>query len=254
MSAALQASLLKKILCRNAGNDVKRLPPWRPFVAPFVTRQADGSVQHIDLTPRLVSYYEVSILERPKYQQESDDDDDELLAPFPPPPRHPSAKDCVAVGLAPRRFHIHSRMPGWDHTSYGYHGDDGGIFHGAGEMEKSFGPSFGEGDTVGCGIDYVTGGIFFTLNGEFLGYGWTRIDTDFLQQDLYPTVGVDTNWPIQCNYGDRPFEYDLAEMVHRHSSVVRECIAAGRVVQDKSNHGSRHNSFRLNSFRSAVSL
>jgi hypothetical protein len=210
-------------------------------VAPFVTQ--DGSAQQIDLTPRLVSYYEVSILERPTNQQERDDDDDDEDLPVPPP-RHPSATDCVAIGLAPHRFHIHSRMPGWDSTSYAYHGDDGGIFHGAGEMERRFGPSFGKGDTVGCGIDYVNGGIFFTLNGKFLGYGWTRIDNEFLQQDLYPTVGVDTNWPILCNYGDRPFQYDLAEMVHRHSGVVRDCIAAGRVVNNKSHHGSRHISFR----------
>jgi hypothetical protein len=127
----------------------------------------------------------------------------------------------VAVGVATNAFHLHSRMPGWDMVSYGYHGDDGGIFHDSGNMTRHFGPSFGEGDTVGCGIDYIERGIFFTLNGKFLGFGWTNVDLEFLQQELYPTVGVDTNFPVEFNFGERPFSFDLTTMVERQKPVVR---------------------------------
>lgn len=169
------------------------------------------------MTPRLVSYYEVSILPCP------DDFESERNVQH-----HPRASDCVAVGVATSTFNLRSRMPGWDIASYGYHGDDGGIFHGSGDMMRRFGPSFGEGDTVGCGIDYISRGIFFTLNGDFLGYGWTNVDLEFLQQDLYPTVGVDTNFPVECNFGERPFCFDLTFMVERQEHVVRACLNGNR--------------------------
>jgi hypothetical protein len=120
-------------------------------------------------------------------------------------------------------------MPGWDSFSFGYHGDDGGIFHASGGMVKHFGPSFGVGDTIGCGIDYGGGGgvhhhhnqgIFFTLNGIFLGYGWkddVNVET-FLQNDVYPVVGIDTNHDIYANYegGAQPFQFDLTSFCAKH--------------------------------------
>lgn len=140
------------------------------------------------------SYFEVEILPRPN---EVDDKDEEQS----------SDHDCVAVGLSSRHFSIDSEMPGWDGHSYGYHGDNGAIYHGSGAIVRQFGPKFGVGDTVGCGVDYVKKGIFYTLNGKLLGYAWKSIPTADLIE-LYPTVGLDTNCPVQCNYGERPFMYE----------------------------------------------
>lgn len=39
---------------------------------------------------------------------------------------------CVAVGLGLQEFPLEGFMPGWDSTSFAYHSDDGGIFHGTG--------------------------------------------------------------------------------------------------------------------------
>ena len=200
-------------LCRGARVVNGSVPPWRPFVAPYVTPT------EVHMTPRLVTYYEVSILPCPE------DFESERIE------HHPRASDCVAVGVATGTFNLRSRMPGWDDSSYGYHGDDGGIFHGAGHMMRRFGPSFGEGDTVGCGVDYISRGIFFTLNGELLGYGWTNVEMEFLQQDLYPTVGVDTNFPIDFNFGERPFCFDLTSMVESQEHVVRACLSGHPVTR-----------------------
>lgn len=180
-------------------------------MAPYVTTNADNETR-VHLTPRLMSYYEVSILSCPDEHAIAND---VRVAQ--------GATDCIAIGIATKNFSLHSRMPGWDAESYAYHGDDGGIFHGNGSMSHHFGPSFGEGDTVGCGIDYVTQGIFFTLNGEILGYGWTGVETSFLKQELYPTVGVDSNLPIECNFGERPFAFDLTSYLSIQMNTVKEC-------------------------------
>lgn len=212
-----QKPFLRKVLRRKTSS-VTSLPPYCPFVAPFQLQ--DGSV---NITPRLISYFEVEILPQEK-------DADDVNRAFAP--------DCVAVGVSSQNFS--ESMPGWDRHSYGYHSDDGAIFHGSGVMVKEFGPTFGAGDVVGCGVDYVKRGIFYTLNGRrILGYAWTKIDTDFLRQELYTTVGVDTNCPVQFNFGERPFAYNLRSMLQRQASVVNECLLASRSVVVRRGRGHR---------------
>jgi len=193
--------------------------PWRPFCSPYY--QKNGA---LNVTPRLVAYYEVEIMMEPKKERGTQSDDEEDLPPVRGQPAATNASACVAVGLATEAFRLHSRMPGWDNLSFGYHGDDGGIFHASGVMTARFGPTFGAGDTVGCGIDYVTRGIFFTLNGKFLGYGWKNLKSDLLNHDLYPVVGIDTNSPIRLNFGtspQRPFLYDLEEFHVNHERLIQ---------------------------------
>lgn len=68
-------------------------------------------------------------------------------------------------------------MPGWYESSFAYHGDDGELFINFEEMGQSpsndFGSQgkYGVGDTVGAGINTVTGQGFFTLNGKRLDIG-----------------------------------------------------------------------------------
>jgi len=173
---------------------------FQPFSSPFV---ASGKVI---LTPRQVSYFEISIL------QDAGTD-----FPTTHSHRNPDLSDCVAIGLSTKSFRCHTRMPGWDEHSYGYHGDDGGIFHASGDMLKRFGPSFGKGDTIGCGIDFLAGAIFFTLNGKFLGYGWKNLN-DLSSKELYPTVGIDSNAPVECNFGQSNFKFDLCAFIEKQKN------------------------------------
>jgi len=196
-----------------------------PFVVPFIDQSTNETTTTVNVTPRFVSYFEVSIL-----KLEDDNNSDDTISSATgtqtqrrSPTHRTSYNDCVAVGVAAKAFQYQSRMPGWDKQSYGYHGDDGGIFHSSGSMLKPFGPTYGPGDTVGCGIDYVSKGIFYTLNGEFLGYAWKRISDDMLQNDLFPTVGIDTNFPIHLNFGSADsgaFQFDLSKFIKKDEKPI----------------------------------
>jgi SPRY domain len=90
-------------------------------------------------------------------------------------------------------------------------------------MVKRYGPTFSAGDTIGCGVDYVERGIFYTLNGTFLGYAWKGIDDEFLTNDLFPVVGLDTNCPLHLNFGTdggEAFQFDLASFLMDHKNVI----------------------------------
>ena len=85
-------------------------------------------------------------------------------------------------------------------------------------MIRAFGPTFGVGDTVGCGINYSNGGIFYTLNGQFLGYAWIQEENlcsiSRKRKEWYPCVGVDSNKPLYCNFGHEiPFRFDLSSFL-----------------------------------------
>ena len=178
--------------------------PLRPFVAPTVVSDC-GGILTVDVTPGLVAYFEVTI-----FHSSSGDRSGTVAAPREDGDRGGRVRhECVAIGLSTSQFRAHSKMPGWDYDSYGYHGDDGGVFHGKGEMIRQYGPKFGPGDNVGCGLDYASRRIFFCKNGEFLGYAFDWVDESLVETGLYPTVGLDSQCPIFVNYGSKPFRFDL---------------------------------------------
>lgn len=248
-----------------------------PFVSPYVSEAMTNSKEEcetlqVNVTPRLASYFEVTIypkdcvnhssmddvphrdheaaqdtmawatssqtvwFQRNDNDNDDDDEEDNDDNNSIDPARD---EDCIAIGLSTTAFYPYNRMPGWDEHSWGYHSDDGGVFHGSGDMNRSFGPTFGPGDTVGCGMDYAASsssehdfdksGIFFTLNGTFLGYAWdssTTLKEDVQSLDLYPTIGIDSNCPLSINYGAQPFEFDLMSFTETKQSVVANILGS----------------------------
>ncbi len=82
-----------------------------------------------------------------------------------------SPAPIVTLGFCGEFCELAQAHPGWNAWSVGYHADDGCVY-----AENSCtadctetGPTFGPGDTVGCGIDYNKGEYFFTLNKEVVG-------------------------------------------------------------------------------------
>lgn len=170
----------------------KKQPNVGLFSCPYLD---SFNVKKYVLEPRHVAYYEVSITDE-KTRQSG---------------RNSTSADCVAIGLAKKVFWTQKRLPGWDDDSFGYHSDDGAIFHGQGHSLATYGPTFGANDTVGCGIDYKKHSIFFTLNGKYLGEAFHDVKEDL---KLYPTVGIDTNAKIFFNFGLKPFLFPLSEYMN----------------------------------------
>ncbi|CAG8464401.1 8756_t:CDS:2 [Paraglomus occultum] len=116
---------------------------------------------------------------------------------------NPKPKDTtIAIGLATKPYPPF-RLPGWNLYSVGYHSDDGRKFNDA-YGGRDYGPEWGKvGDTVGCGYYPNTGFVFFTKNGENIGYAFTG-----MRYLWYPTVGAHGPCKVKINFGDdEPFRY-----------------------------------------------
>jgi hypothetical protein len=137
-----------------------------------------------------VAYYEVSIDETDSSRQ------------YGP-------QDCIAVGFGSRHSPLSGKQPGWDRHSFGYHSDDGHVFHGSGLSSAPYGPTFRPGDVVGCGLSVISCHIFFTLNGAYLGSPFAAKPS---QLPLFPIVGIDTHASIRFNFGQQPFAFDLDKL------------------------------------------
>lgn len=78
-----------------------------------------------------------------------------------------------------------TEMLGWNEWSWGYHGDDGHAFYGDsanpldrygnevmspdGEYGRPWGPKYGTGDVIGCGVNFDEDTVFYTKNGKVIG-------------------------------------------------------------------------------------
>ena len=76
--------------------------------------------------------------------------------------------------------------PGYYPLSYAYHSDSGCLFNNS--DERNWGPSFDDGDCIGCGFHPASGSVFFTKNSDLLGMPFP-IDTSS-EEALFPAVGL----------------------------------------------------------------
>lgn len=152
---------------------------------------------------------------------------------------HPERAPCISVGLSTEEFNLRHKQAGWTSSSLGFHGDDGVIYHSTGRGLARYGPPFGHGDTVGCGVHLHTKQVFYTLNGTYLGPAFL---IEQPQIKLFPTVGIDSHQRLDLNFGrERPFRFDLAAAVESWS---REVERSGRLPVVTSRQGAGHLVFR----------
>ncbi|GAW26492.1 putative ankyrin-3 [Rosellinia necatrix] len=116
----------------------------------------------------------------------------------------------VAVGFCEEHVSL-DRMVGWDRGSWGYHADDGLLRIGNRTSDDIKYGAYGEGTTIGCGVDFRDHTAFFTKNGELLGNGCLDV-----RGKLYPAVSFGHNIAagssMFVNFGGNPevkLKYDL---------------------------------------------
>src|SRR5689334_11451645 len=90
----------------------------------------------------------------------------------------------LAIGVA---LPLYQRsMPGWGAYSWAVHGDEGRVY-----QQRGYGVNFTEkwqtGETFGIGINYNSGDIFFTRNGQFVGFIANDVQ---ICRYLFPTIGL----------------------------------------------------------------
>ncbi|ORX48566.1 SPRY-domain-containing protein [Hesseltinella vesiculosa] len=75
-------------------------------------------------------------------------------------------------------------------------------------QHRAYGPTFGVGDVVGCGLDFRNNSIFFTRNGVHLGTAFCNLRS----RSFYPMVGFKTPGDrIHTNFGQQAFLFDIEQ-------------------------------------------
>jgi len=129
----------------------------------------------------------------------------------------------ICVGLSDKTTLL-NRQPGQDQNSYGYQGETGKKFCGNGQKGEAYGPPYGKNDTVGCGIHYTKGHVFFTLNGKHLGRA-----SGLGPSEYYPTVGLHSpGEKVQFNFTG-PFMFDLQTLIQGECQEERRIISREQV-------------------------
>jgi SAM-dependent methyltransferase len=104
----------------------------------------------------------------------------------------------ISIGLAPQGF-PHHLSTGKDQYSYGFRSDGVKIHSG---QSCLYGSTFKQGDVIGCGMEIITGSLYFTRNGKFLGFAFSPVMN---AEILFCTVTLTSKCKIEANF--EKFQY-----------------------------------------------
>ena len=138
------------------------------------------------LLPLLVYYYEIFIIETEEKW----------------------SNPCISIGMCSDDFPLLGLQLGWDKYSYGLHSDDGKIYFN--NLSENFTIPFESGNYIGCGLFFNGKGydLFYTKNGNFLGYAFKNIKG----RRFYPAIGIDCKNKIKINFGLNNFEFNFMKI------------------------------------------
>ncbi|KAH8732704.1 ankyrin repeat-containing domain protein [Phaeosphaeriaceae sp. PMI808] len=104
---------------------------------------------------------------------------------------------CTIGGSAIRFPGFPARIDAPSARSWGYHGDDGGLYHSDREDGQKTATElrYGIGHTVGCGVDLTTQTMWFTRNGQRLQGEFTGV-----RGRLFPLLGLKGEVEVKTNF------------------------------------------------------
>ncbi|KAF9167408.1 hypothetical protein DFQ26_004738 [Actinomortierella ambigua] len=119
-----------------------------------------------------------------------------------------NGKSAISIGVASKTLRKNCQV-GWDLDSWGYHSDDGHLYFGNGKQNIEYSFEYNEGDTVGCGVNFMDRTVFFTLNGDMLGVAFRFIKDSI---PLYPAIALSqSGTEINANFGDQTFLFNIVD-------------------------------------------
>ena len=94
----------------------------------------------------------------------------------------------------------------------GYRGCNGMLYKSIARNGTSFGPTFAKADVIGCGVNLTTHQVFFTKNGEIIGFTRHYFDTALGFSSWFPAVSLKAkNAKVEINFGELPFLFEICK-------------------------------------------
>lgn len=130
----------------------------------------------------------------------------------------------LSIGICTEAAHL-KKMPGLEYHTWGYHSDDGKAVA-CQTPGNEYGPVFGCGDIIGCGIDFSSNTIFYTKNGIAIGTAFKEVgeSSSFDPTEYYPCMGFKPSVRLKTNFGEEEFIYDINQYVQDKKLALIDSI------------------------------
>ena len=100
---------------------------------------------------------------------------------------------CIQLGLTTHSYGYHSKGKSYNN-----------------KKNNKYGETFKKGDIIGCGVDFINKGIFYTKNGKFLDFAFKEINFELNKNFFYPSICMHSlNIEIKLNFGNENFKFDI---------------------------------------------
>lgn len=169
-------------------NYLPKIKSYEPI--PFIFPILDNGKYLLELSN--IYYYEISVNEKSFRESWND--------------------ECIGIGFSKSNNVTIGYQIGWIPGSYGFHSDDGNIYKCSGHGIP-YSESWGKGDTIGCGVIYKKRhvDIFYTKNGNFLGFAFQNIE--LTNNYLIPALSLDSSYGVYINFGQKEYKFKINNMI-----------------------------------------